>query len=639
MKTITIDTLELRNFKGCPSLRLELGGRNCSIYGENAAGKTTIYDALTWLLFGKDSKGQTKFHIKPLDGAGEVLDHGAETSVEAVLLVDGTPLTLRRTYFELWTQKRGRAEKSFDGNSSEFFVDGVPLKKNEYDRRIGELVEESTFRALTDVTWFCAGMDENSRRAALFDLIGGADEGDILNSDPQFAPLEAAMAGRTVEETRKALQAQRRSLNTKRNTIPARLDECKRTVTEYCDLDFASLRQQREELAGERDRRQRELDNLRSSDSAKLQESQLTAVKAQLDKLEAENEAHRAGQQDPGAWNRAKSELDRLERNTARLKQEQGYLESDITRIQEQVEQCRNAWKAAAAEQFTPGRCPTCGQAFPRERVEEARQQFQAEQTQRKALAISQANEHKQRLEETNRRLDSLREELRQAAAQRTDLMAQLTALEGQEVTNLPGYAAQKDKLTQQVAELQEQIRQVRQDSAGAIAAARDRFIQASQALRDMDGVLAGEQVLQNARSRQQELTEAARKAAAELEDVDALLTLCDQFTTAKAAYIDQRVNSLFRRVRWKLFDTQINGALVDCCRATVGGVPYSDLNSGEKVNAGLDVIGVLSRASGVRVPLFVDNAESVTSLLDVDTQVIRLVASKSDKTLREVLE
>ncbi|MCD7929050.1 MAG: hypothetical protein LUF86_02700, partial [Clostridiales bacterium] len=139
--------------------------------------------------------------------------------------------------------------------------------------------------------------------------------------------------------------------------------------------------------------------------------------------------------------------------------------------------------------------------------------------------------------------------------------------------------------------------------------------------------------------SRQQELTEAARKAAAELEDVDALLALCDQFTAAKAAYIDQRVNSLFRRVRWKLFDTQINGSLVDCCRATVGGVPYSDLNSGEKVNAGLDVIGVLSRANGVRVPLFVDNAESVTHLLDVDTQVIRLVASKGDKTLREVLE
>ncbi|MCD8147521.1 MAG: hypothetical protein LUD84_09655 [Clostridiales bacterium] len=639
MKTITIDTLELRNFKGCPSLRLELGGRNCSIYGENAAGKTTIYDALTWLLFGKDSKGQTKFHIKPLDGAGEVLDHGAETSVEAILLVDGQPLTLRRTYFELWTQKRGRAGKSFDGNSSEFFVDGVPLKKNEYDRRIGELVEESTFRALTDVTWFCAGMDENSRRAALFDLIGGADEGDILNSDPQFAPLAASMAGRTVEDTRKALQAQRRSLNTKRNTIPARLDECKRTVTEYCDLDFASLRQQREELAGERDRRQRELDNLRSSDSAKLQESQLTAVQAQLDKLEAENDAHRAGQQDPDAVDRAKRELDRLERNTARLTQEQSYLESDITRMQEQVEQCRSAWKAAAAEQFTPGRCPTCGQAFPRERVEEARQKFQTEQAQRKALAISQANEHKQRLEETNRRLDSLREELRQAAGQKTDLMAQLTALEGQEVTNLPGYAAQKDKLTQQVAELQEQIRQVRQDSAGAISAARDRFLQASQTLRDMDGVLAGEQVLQNAQSRQQELTEAARKAAAELEDVDALLALCDQFTTAKAAYIDQRVNSLFRRVRWKLFDTQINGALVDCCRATVGGVPYSDLNSGEKVNAGLDVIDVLSRANGVRVPLFVDNAESVTHLLEVDTQVIRLVASKGDKTLREVLE
>ena len=92
----------------------------------------------------------------------------------------------------------------------------------------------------------------------------------------------------------------------------------------------------------------------------------------------------------------------------------------------------------------------------------------------------------------------------------------------------------------------------------------------------------------------------------------------------------------MFHLVHWKLFDEQINGGVVDCCEATVNGVPYNDgLNDGAKVNAGLDVISALSAHYGVSVPLFIDNAERVTRLVDIDTQVIRLVVSAQDKELR----
>ena len=100
MTEIKIKRLVLENFKCHKSLKLDFEGGNASIYGDNASGKTSVYDALTWLLFGKDSQGngEKNIEIKPLDASGEVKDHLAVTEVEAVLDVNGEEVTLRRTY-------------------------------------------------------------------------------------------------------------------------------------------------------------------------------------------------------------------------------------------------------------------------------------------------------------------------------------------------------------------------------------------------------------------------------------------------------------------------------------------------------------------------------------------------------------
>ena len=91
MTEIKIKQLRLENFKCHKALTLNFNGGNASIYGDNASGKTSIYDALTWLLFGTDSQGngEKNIEIKPLNAKGEVKDHDALTAVEAVLLVNG----------------------------------------------------------------------------------------------------------------------------------------------------------------------------------------------------------------------------------------------------------------------------------------------------------------------------------------------------------------------------------------------------------------------------------------------------------------------------------------------------------------------------------------------------------------------
>lgn len=137
---------------------------------------------LRWLLFAKDSlgNGEKNIDIKPLNAAGEVADHQAITSVEAEFAVNGVSKTFRRTYREVWATKRGTGEPEYTGNTSDYFVDGVPMKKNAFDDAIRDLVGEDRFRMLTSVSWFASGMKWQERRAVLFELAGAMSDKDIM---------------------------------------------------------------------------------------------------------------------------------------------------------------------------------------------------------------------------------------------------------------------------------------------------------------------------------------------------------------------------------------------------------------------------------------------------------------------------
>ena len=163
-----------------------------------------------------------------------------------------------------------------------------------------------------------------------------------------------------------------------------------------------------------------------------------------------------------------------------------------------------------------------------------------------------------------------------------------------------------------------------------------DALADVDQELERLGGELAKKTALEYANKRMEELRAQAAAASDELNQLDGMLFLCDEFVRYKVKFIEESINRRFSLVRFRLFKEQINGGLEDCCDVTVNGIPYATgLNSGAKVNAGIDIINTLSRHYGAQVPLFVDNAESVTQLAQADTQVIRLVVSESDKELR----
>ncbi len=121
---------------------------------------------------------------------------------------------------------------------------------------------------------------------------------------------------------------------------------------------------------------------------------------------------------------------------------------------------------------------------------------------------------------------------------------------------------------------------------------------------------------------------------AAAYEELERQTFLVDQFIVGKVALLEDRLNSKFSLVRWKLFSTLINQGVSECCEATINGVPFSSANTGSQILAGLDIISTLSRHYGIKAPLFLDHRESLTTDPKMDAQMISLVAVVGVKEL-----
>lgn len=635
-------SLLLENFKCHERLEIDFGGRNASIYGQNAAGKSSVFDGLTWLLFGKDSRGRKDFDLKPLTPEGTVRDHGAITSVEAVLLVDGVERKLKRTYYEVWSTKRGSAESTFDGHSSDYFVDGVPCKKNEFARRVGEIIEENAFRLLTSTTYFAAELPWQERRATLFDVAAVATDEEILASDARFAPLAAAMQGLTLDDFRKKLTAQRKGLNKTREDTPARLDECKKTVTDLSGIDFGALERQRVEAQSKRTETQRELDQAEHDGGRTELQNQLTSVRNELGRLENENAAHRLSQQQAQGADEAapiRQSLNAIRAQECRRQSDLEYLRKRQKALDDEVATCRTRWDAINKEQFQGGICPTCGQALPQGKLEASKAAFEQDKARRKGEAVNAANRAKEALKGVQDDITKLEQEAAESQKQAEELNSRLQQLESTpkaEITDMDTYAVQKAELEAQAAEIQGKLVGLDKQSAARRKVLRDALADADRELDRLSGELAKKAALEYSSGRMAELRAQAAAASNELDQLDRMLNLCEEFMRYKARFIEESINRRFSLVRFRLFKEQINGGLEDCCDVTVDGIPYATgLNSGARVNAGIDIINTLSRHYDAQVPLFVDNAESVTQLEQADTQVIRLVVSENDKELR----
>ena len=640
MTEIKIKRLALENFKCHKSLRLDFEGGNASIYGDNASGKTSVYDALTWLLFGKDSagNGEKNIEIKPLDASGEVKDHLAVTAVEAVLDVNGEEVTLRRTYKEVWTTKRGSSQASYDGNTSDYYVDGVPCKRNAFQDKVNELVDEDTFRMLTSVSYFANGISWQERRAVLFKVAGVMDDAQILATNEQFAPLVESMGKLSLEDYKRKLLAEKRGFVGAKTEIPARISECQKTIEDIEGLDFVSAKAEAEILNAKKEAAAAQILALDNDNAAQQKSLVIKEAQLELSKLEAENQAYR-DRQTVGSVDvhSLTIRISSLQTQLRSRKDSYAALNAALIGYDNQVTECRSRWKQVNNETFSGGTCVSCGQVLPADKLSAATAAFETNKKQRLQEIEKTADACKESRAQAERRMAELQEEIKQLETDITEIQAQITAAEAAKVepTDMADFAQRKGDIQARIDKLNADLFEIHESVASVKSKLRQEMTEISARISEHMAVISKESLLDYSRKRVDQLREDAKNAAACLEAVEKMLFLMDEYSRYKTKFVEDSINGLFRIARFRLFREQANGGVEDRCDVVYDGIPYISVNNGMKINLGIDIINTLSTAYGVRVPLFVDNAESVTQLETSANQIIRLVVSENDKELR----
>lgn len=632
---IAIKSLDIKNFKGIHSIHLVFHNGVNSLYGENASGKSTVYDALTWLLFDKDSHGNSRFSVKPIGAADGVMPE-----VTAVLSVNGEELRLRKTLREKWERPRGSAVARFAGHTVDYTVDDVPRKESEYKRIIAGYIDENQFRMLTGVYAFARDLHWKERRALLAEVCGLPEDAELLAGAPQFTELAAQVGRRTVDDYKAALMAQRKSANATLNTLPVRIDECERMVAELAALPFEQAAETKKVLQTERDRVQGDLVKLDSDTLLTRARNERDELNNKLRELENENREHRNIQyvpvedETPSLLQTAQGAQSKLDAAVTECNELRGRIDSGEKRLDEY----RARWKAIDKEQFAGGICPTCGQTLPATELEKAKQRFETSKQDRKNALLEDSKLLKADIATLQARLkekeDSL-PSLQAACAAAEQALKEYVAPEAPVIEDLPDYQRRKDAIQRSLDDVRRRIDRLQSNTQAERDRLETEYREITSKILENDAVLAKEQQLIDTRRRVAELQKEQRNCAAQVEEMDRMIEMCEDFARYRVQSVEDSVNRQFKLARFRLFNEQINGGLADCCDVMVDGVPYADLNSAMQINVGLDIINTLSAHYGVRVPLFIDNAESVTHLQEIDTQIVRLVVSEQDKELR----
>lgn len=642
---ITLTQLRFQNFKGAKDQTIDFTGRT-SIYGQNASGKTRIFDAFAFLLFGKDSNDRKDFNIKCLDSNNEPL-HKVETSVSGTLYIDSRKLTLQRVYKEKWQKKRGEETAEFNGHETLYFVNDVPHSQKDYQDKVNDILPESIFKQVTNPLYFNS-MKWNERREMLSKMAGDITDGDVLKENPELLAFFEMIDGRAFEEYKKELAAKKKMLKEAIQNIPARIDEVSRAIQP--DPDYGQI----EKAVETHNAKITEIETVIASETQMFDMANKEHVRKQnrIYELEAKVKDLRFA-----ALSKVEEQTHELKVKKIRLSNDANQLSSDIASKRDRITNLTARWTALEAEnkklrerwhelnqktltfdesQFA---CPACKRAFEAEDIEakkaEMTANFNADKTKQLEQVTSEGKNNAAEIKKISDEITMLNELIAQFQIQADLKRKESDAIV---IAEIPDINFNENA---QIKVLQDEIEITRGLMKTAPVINNTELLDSKKQIRvkidELKRQLTIKEQNEKLKVRKQELIDSERSLNQQIADLEKQEFQCEAFTKAKIDMIEQRVNSMFSIVRFKMFNTLINGGTEETCEALINGVPYSDANSAARIQAGLDIIKTLSRHYDVYAPVFIDNRESTTNIPDMECQVISLYVDPAKKELEVI--
>lgn len=644
-------TLTLENFKGIQSFSLDAEGQNADVYGSNGCGKSTLFDAFTWLLFGKNSHDEKDFGIKTLDEKGEVIPR-IDHQVTAVIEHDGRQIELTRTYKEKWRKQRGAAEAVMVGNTTEYAYGPVgaatPISAGEYAKVINDLIDEKIFKLITDPLYFNERLSWQERRQLLMQLCGDVTDEEIVKDNADLEEVLNLAAGRDLETTKKGVRAAIRETNKKKDEIGPRIDECRKGLV---DINLASLDDARIDIRSIPEK----IDALRQEKMAKSSMDQQVKAQEELATIKAKIVAMKSARET--AYQERMRDLMNKEMEAQKSASEQKEIcdglwaqhaafRNEIDRINKNLDGLRNHFREVFSKVFnkTPidTICPTCGQNLPPERVKKAKaamEKDEADFKQQRAELLKKIREEgkakKADLESKQKELADLETKAKEADENlivRQDFRDEFATRA--KLLKVADPSEEEVRLIQRAMDIKAHMDQPKEDPS--LAQYDQKIAKLTAKLDAAKTIITAADRNNQLNARISDLLKEEKALSMHLINLERQLYLCEQFVREKTDRLSAKLTEKIPNVNFIMFRPNVtNEGIEECCETSYHGVPYKDLNTGARINVGLEIIKALADEYHVTAPIFIDNAESVVKLVDMPSQMIRLIVSENDKQLR----
>lgn len=638
--------LELLNFKGLKSFAINING-DVVIRGDNATGKTTVFDSVCWLLFGKDSLDRADFEIKTLDG-GEPI-HKVNHEVTGTFTLDeGGTIELQRVYREKYSSPRG-GEVTLTGHTTDYFVDGVPKKEKEYKEIVNNLVNENIFKLITNPLYFNETYSWQNRRKLLLEMCGDISDEDVIASHRDLKALTDILSGHSVDDHRKVVASKKATINKELDMLPVRIDEALRGKPEVT-ANPEVLRLNIDILNADIEKLENDKALLQNGHSIVDKRAELKDVQRKIMARETELQMDCKKQCaiKSNEYAAVVAEINRLTSKIEDTKRRIDESAATINLIQGLIGELTIQRSQINAETFVADiddHCPACGQKLPAEQIQDAYAKAEANYNLKKSKQLEEiersialkeqdiegikkrdANlEPIETLEALIKAKELLRgtiaEELEKLTAPVLDDDSEYASLKAEEFMLQMAIDEDNSDHSEELAELEIKI-----------SANKTERMKLEQELNKFAEIKRIDIRVSELEAKQAELSEEKMK-------LDEASYLMDEFVKAKVNMLEESINARFKLARFRMFNIMLNGNVEECCETTYKGVPYRSMNNAARINVGLDIINALTSYFKVSAPVFIDNAEAVTEFVSVNSQTIKLVVdeSKLQLTVEEV--